>query len=115
MAYFATLHGKGACDGIGGSAKRSAYNSSLQRPYENQITTVEHLFEWASNFFKNITFDFCTKTYHEEELARLEDRFRKAKVIKNIRQFHCFIPQNVKTMQCKIFSAGTDFELKNLL
>ena len=45
--FFASCHGKGACDGIGGNVKRAAYRTSLQRPVDSQITTPFLLFEWA--------------------------------------------------------------------
>ena len=37
--FFATAHGKGPCDGVGGTVKREAARASLQRPYENHIIT----------------------------------------------------------------------------
>ena len=33
---FATSHGKGLCDGLGGTVKRLAAKASLQRPYNEQ-------------------------------------------------------------------------------
>ena len=39
MALSATAHGKGACDGIGGTVKRLAARASLQKPYSDQIMT----------------------------------------------------------------------------
>ena len=36
-AFFATSHGKSACDGIGGTIKRLTARASLQRPYSEQI------------------------------------------------------------------------------
>ena len=39
--FFATSHGKNACDGIGGLVKRSLSKTSLQRPLANQILTSE--------------------------------------------------------------------------
>ena len=35
--FFATSHGKGPCDGVGGTIKRLAAKTSLQRPYDKQI------------------------------------------------------------------------------
>ena len=35
--FFATSHGKGPCDGIGGTVKRLATRASLQRPNEDLI------------------------------------------------------------------------------
>lgn len=37
--FSATSHGKGACDGLGGTVKRLAARASLQRPYQEQIMT----------------------------------------------------------------------------
>ena len=41
------LHGKGACDGLGGTVKRLAARASLQRPYYDQLMTPSQLFDWA--------------------------------------------------------------------
>ena len=45
--FFATSHGKSPCDGIGGTIKREAANSSLRTVVTNQILTPEQLFLWA--------------------------------------------------------------------
>ncbi len=47
--FSATSHGKGACDGVGGTVKRLAARASLQRPYDEQIITPIELFE-RNNF-----------------------------------------------------------------
>ena len=39
--FFATSHGKSACDGIGGTVKRLVTRASLQRPYNDQILTSD--------------------------------------------------------------------------
>jgi hypothetical protein len=38
--FFATSHGKGACNWIGGTIKRLVRKESLQNPYEEQIVTL---------------------------------------------------------------------------
>jgi len=38
--FSATAHGKGACNGLGGSVKRLAARASLQRISDNQILTL---------------------------------------------------------------------------
>ena len=45
--FFATSHGKGPCDGVGGTIKRLAARASLQRPYHEQIMTPRQLYEFA--------------------------------------------------------------------
>ena len=37
--FYATAHGKGVCDGVGGTVKRLAAKASLQNPLSNQIMT----------------------------------------------------------------------------
>ena len=44
--FFATSHGKSACDGIGGTVKRLTRKASLQRPVTNQILTLEAMFSF---------------------------------------------------------------------
>ena len=52
--FFATAHGKSACDGVGGTIKRIIGRLSLQRPVDNQITTPMDMFEEAKKTMKNI-------------------------------------------------------------
>ena len=47
--FFASGHGKSACDGIGGTLKRLARLASLQCHSTNQITTPIDLFNWAND------------------------------------------------------------------
>ena len=42
--FFATAHGKGPCDGIGGTVKRLATKASLQRPFTDQIQSPIQLY-----------------------------------------------------------------------
>ena len=46
--FFATSHGKNACDGIGGTVKREASNASLRATTSGHILTPLQLFEWCS-------------------------------------------------------------------
>ena len=62
--FSATSHGKGACDGVGGTAKRLAERSSLQKPYNDQIMTPRQLFDWATI---NIPAVHCTSAEYESE------------------------------------------------
>ena len=104
--FFATSHGKGACDGIGGTVKRNAYRASLQRPVDSHITTPQHFFDWAKNFFKKNSFDFCTTTEYETEQRSLKSRFSKAILIQNTRKYHSFQPATKpKHILCKIISS----------
>ena len=57
--FFGTAHGKGACDGIGGTVKRVIHNLSLQRPIGNQILTPRDMFLVAKEKVKNIRYVSC--------------------------------------------------------
>jgi hypothetical protein len=59
--FFATSHGKSACDGVGGTLKMLAAKASLQRPYNEQIMTYHQLYEWAQSSIYNLNFDFVTE------------------------------------------------------
>ena len=75
--FFATAHGKGACDGIGGTVKRLAHRGSLQRTEHSQITTPKGLFEWAVGRFENFFFRLSTTAKCESEQEFLKSRFQK--------------------------------------
>lgn len=102
--FFATSHGKGACDGVGGCVKRHAYQASLQRVNDKHITNARTLYEWASSFFKKISFSFCSQSDHDSNESRLAQRFADAKTVKNTRQFHNFNPVDSDNIACKIYS-----------
>ena len=71
--FFATSHGKGPCDGVGGTIKRLAARASLQRPYDKQIMTPRQLYEWASENISAMTFTYCTKDdYRRQEIFLLD-------------------------------------------
>eukprot|EP00731_Ephydatia_muelleri_P014791 Em0008g511a len=59
--FFATAHGKGPCDGLGGTVKREAVSTSLKRPLEGQIQTPQELSEWAKDAIPSVTFEFVDK------------------------------------------------------
>ena len=42
--FFATSHGKSACDRIGGVLKKMTGKARLQRPFENQILTSQDMY-----------------------------------------------------------------------
>ena len=70
--FFATSHGKGACDGLGGTVKRLAARASLQRPYEDQIVTPLQLYEWATVNIPSTVFAYCSTEEYLTEKSHLE-------------------------------------------
>ena len=54
--FFATSHGKTACDGIGGTVKRLVTKASLQRPYNDQILTSDAIINFCNENIHCIKF-----------------------------------------------------------
>ena len=51
MEFFANSHGKGACDGTGGTVKRATYHESLRRTVSDQILTAQNMYAFLSQQF----------------------------------------------------------------
>ena len=51
--FYATGHGKGACDDVGGTVKRIARRSYLQSGIKKEILASQKLYEWAKENFVN--------------------------------------------------------------
>ena len=68
--FSATAHGKGACDGVGGTVKRLAARASLQRPYSEQIMTPRQLFDTS---ITSIHFGYCSLSEYEAEEKNLAE------------------------------------------
>ena len=112
--FFATSHGKGACD-IGGCVKRNAYCASLQNRNSKKITNTTELYKWATEFFNKIYFGFRTVEEFENHKKKLESRFATAKTVKNTRAYHCYKPINNKKIKCKVFSAANSDDVQQIL
>lgn len=72
--FFPTSHGKGACDGLGGTLKRLAARASLQRA-SNPIQTLKQLFEWANESLCNISSKYVTSEKYIVADKKLKTRF----------------------------------------
>ena len=106
--FFATSHGKGPCDGVGGTVKRLAAKASLQRPYDQQIMTPRQLYDWASENIKTTFFGYCTQEEYETELMALQERFDKTRTIPGTRKMHSFIPKSMETVETRQYSTSTE-------
>jgi len=101
--FYPTSHGKGPCDGVGGTLKRLAAKASLQR-VNNPIRTPKELFDWATEALPSITCCYSTNDEYKEEEKRLSARFEKAVVIKGTLKYHCMIPISLQELEAKQFS-----------
>lgn len=106
--FFATSHGKGPCDGVGGTVKRLAARASLQRPYENQILTARQIFEFGCASIPAVNFHFTSVEDHERESTFLEKRFESTRTIAGTHRLHSFRPISTDKLEVKDFSANED-------
>ena len=104
--FFAASHGKGPCDGVGGTVKRLAARASLQRPYDKQILTPRELFDFACSEIPSVNFHYTTVEEHENESALLSKRFELTRTIAGTHRLHSFRPISRKELAVQDFSSG---------
>ena len=92
--FFATSHGKGPCDGVGGTVKRLAARASLQRPDAEQLQTPEQLFQWAKSNIPQVTFEYLTQEDIRKVGEELSERLEQSKKVDGTQKLHAFIPIN---------------------
>ena len=108
--FFATAHGKNACDGIGGIVKRSVSHASLQRPISGQILTPTAFFDYCVNHLSGkMSFFYVSRDDISLRAKALSDRFNSALLVKGTKKYHRFVPMNVNRLECYILSADCDF------
>ena len=104
--FFATAHGKGACDGIGGTAKRAVYRESLRRPLRDQILDAQTMFSYLTETFQTkIRFVYVSSKKIEANALVLRDRFGAAVLVKGTKSFHRFTPVSLSSIMVRELSA----------
>ena len=103
--FIATSHGKGACDGIGGTVKRLADKASLQCPVENQILTPKLLFEFACEHIPGIPSQDVQ--CHNDTL---QSRFKASSAVPGTRGYHSFEPLDNYKVRVRIVSRSPQFK-----
>lgn len=99
--FFATSHGKNACDGVGGTIKRLATRASLQRTVDRQILNSKDLFKFASENIKGIDVIYTSVVEIEHNEEFLAGRYANATTIPGTRENHYFRPIDKKTLMVK--------------
>lgn len=86
--YFATSHGKGPVDGIGGSLKRQVWNAvKCRKVMVNDATTFAAAASTNSNVVVKVISEEETKNINA--LLKVNEVFERAQVIKGISKVHC--------------------------
>ena len=92
--FFATSHGKNACDGIVGTIKRMAAYASLQQSVTGQILSPKSLFEFANSEIPGIQSFWVPTTEIIENKHLLEKRLEKSSTLAGSRSNHFFRPSS---------------------
>ena len=114
--FFATSHGKGPYDGIGGTIKRESAYYSLKQPYSGMIWTAKDLYFWAIDNLPNIQVFFLDKLKIHEYFVSLLDWSANSKTIPGTRKLHVFIPilGNQKSIKVKRITSMDNHIIKKL-
>ena len=106
--FFATSHGKSACDGLGGTVKRLAAKASLQRPYNSQIVTPLQLYEFAIDKISGIDFVYCSTKEYQDMEKKLALRFSESIPIVGTQKFHSYSPISENKINVKYYQSCSD-------
>ena len=104
--FFATSHGKGACDGIGDTVKRLAELESLRRVKGNYILSAKQMFQYCRDKIEHITFFYIPKREMEQvERPLLELRYERGETVPGTQSYHLFYALGVDTKGYKRLSS----------
>lgn len=108
--YFASAHGKGPSDGLGGTLKRLAAKASLQG---SEIQCAKELYEWAArNTNLNVVYISAEECIKQKEL--LKSRFDAAVAIPGIRSYHSVSVDSDHSIKMKITSLSNNSKIFTL-
>lgn len=111
--FYATSHGKSACDGIGGTLKRGARNYSIAN--KNEIQTTRQLYHWASETYKTtIQVAYADADEYNNVKEKLFSRYKEAQTIRGTQGFHSFIPINETFVHVRRYSDCAKFEQRKI-
>lgn len=104
--FFATCHGKGPCDALGGVLKRNAARASLQG---HLITTAQELYNWAiSKPDSKVHYQFFSEKDYNVMERKIKTRYTQVKQIPGTQSYHSFKPNDENYVTVKRFSFSTE-------
>lgn len=111
--FFATAHGKGPYDGLGGTVKRGAARASLQRPLEDKIQTPMQLYEWAKGAIPSVQFHYVDVAEVDAEEQIIQKQLDASITIAGTQSFHAYyaLLQKTSMLRVKIYSNSTKSEI----
>ncbi|KAK3931753.1 Protein CapI [Frankliniella fusca] len=113
--FYATSHGKSACDGVGGTVKREARHACLQSPFQNLIGTPRELFQWCVTKMTGTHFCYVDQEDIEKERLFFETRTGKCSTLTGTMNYHFFRPTGTPNqLECKLYSASARPDLRTV-
>ena len=110
--FFATSHGKGPCDGIGGCVKRMATVHSLKSLSKDYIQTSFQMYEYLNKFKfdKDVTVaHFTDKDYDDtQKFLSVSGRLDAPITIPGTQKLHCFKPTSDNELEVRAYSSSPD-------
>jgi hypothetical protein len=103
--FFATSHGKGPCDGVGGTMKRLAAHSSFQH---HQILTPVQFCSWAKEPLPSIHVQYICNSEVEQTRHHVKFRFDNTRTVVGTHQYHAFLPVCSTALIAKKYSKAQD-------
>lgn len=104
--FFATAHGKGPSDGLGGQVKRLARLASLKMGSESHIISPNDFYVWVRDNVLNVHSVFCCQADYDYTAEKLSVRFEDAKRVVGTASYHCVLPSDSpKSLKFKTFSS----------
>lgn len=110
--FYATSHGKGPSDGLGGTVKRCAKLASIRG---HKITTPLELYEYHLQKSDSIDFAYVTTADYDKAKDDLKSRFEFVKTVPGTRAFHSIIPLKPNTVLAKSHSFANNTQEFSLL
>lgn len=87
--FFATSHGKGAVDGVGGTVKRAVYRGLMTEKWIPLPNDAKSFAECANSVCNGVEVIYCSKEAIEREIDAFEERVLNISGIPHLRQIHC--------------------------
>ena len=84
--YFESGHGKGPCDGVGGTTKRNADNAVKQG--KTLIQDATDFFSWATQQSSEINYQFISEAEYAESKLSVDKRNTEIKPVKGSMRLH---------------------------
>ena len=103
--FFATSHGKGVVDGLGGTVKRVVRTAVSTRKVP-QVLNAEEFAKVATQMCKSIGIHLYLNEDIDKSSSKLglDECFKQAKPIPGIKKIHCLDPTDGGHLHCRLYS-----------